>query len=322
MMSSGEVRKVSRQDIQLVQNLIERCLQLYMNQKEVVDTLSLQANIEPSFTELVWQKLEEENQEFFKAYHVRLILKNQIVVFNKLLEKQVELMRKACPPGVAVLPFSNGSNSLAYHQNPSCYLSQHASTSSRPDSMPYNEEFSNPLVNARTSGQPGNCLGNDPSILSGHMNASKNVFSSHRDSIGRISEMGGMTVKSEPIYSNDEFPFGNDSTILEPQSLADASVGSFSSSELSGQHIHNSLLDMDTSSFGFSQMPRNFSFLDLTDDFNHCADILENYARSPYIPPDSNDFSSSPPSREFKEEDPKRLDTKSEGVSYEDFGSG
>lgn len=35
-----------------VQNLIERCLQLYMNQKEVVDTLSLEAKIEPSFTEL------------------------------------------------------------------------------------------------------------------------------------------------------------------------------------------------------------------------------------------------------------------------------
>lgn len=35
-----------------VQNLIERCLQLYMNQKEVVDTLSFQAKIEPSFTEL------------------------------------------------------------------------------------------------------------------------------------------------------------------------------------------------------------------------------------------------------------------------------
>jgi len=52
-MPGGEdVRKVSRQDIQLVQNLIERCLQLYMNQKEVVDTLSLQAKIEPSFTEL------------------------------------------------------------------------------------------------------------------------------------------------------------------------------------------------------------------------------------------------------------------------------
>ena len=35
-----------------VQNLIERCLQLYMNQKEVVETLLEQAKIEPGFTEL------------------------------------------------------------------------------------------------------------------------------------------------------------------------------------------------------------------------------------------------------------------------------
>lgn len=35
-----------------VQNLIERCLQLYMNQKEVMNTLLIQAKIEPSFTEL------------------------------------------------------------------------------------------------------------------------------------------------------------------------------------------------------------------------------------------------------------------------------
>jgi len=59
----------------------------------------------------VWQKLEEENREFFKAYHVRLLLKNQILVFNKLLEKQVELMQKVCPPGVASIPLSNGSSS-------------------------------------------------------------------------------------------------------------------------------------------------------------------------------------------------------------------
>ncbi|KAL0383463.1 UNVERIFIED_CONTAM: hypothetical protein Scaly_0633600 [Sesamum calycinum] len=35
-----------------VQNLIERCLQLYMSQKEVVSTLLHQAKIEPGFTEL------------------------------------------------------------------------------------------------------------------------------------------------------------------------------------------------------------------------------------------------------------------------------
>ncbi|RWW20746.1 hypothetical protein GW17_00015127, partial [Ensete ventricosum] len=36
-----------------VQNLIERCLQLYMNRGEVVRTLSSRARIEPGFTTLV-----------------------------------------------------------------------------------------------------------------------------------------------------------------------------------------------------------------------------------------------------------------------------
>lgn len=61
----------------------------------------------------VWQKLEEENREFFEAYHVRLILKNQILVFNRLLEKQVELMQKACPTGISTISIPNGSNAPA-----------------------------------------------------------------------------------------------------------------------------------------------------------------------------------------------------------------
>ena len=52
----GEARKVSTSDIQLVQNLIERCLQMYMSQREVVTTLQIQAKIEPGFTGLVWQE--------------------------------------------------------------------------------------------------------------------------------------------------------------------------------------------------------------------------------------------------------------------------
>ncbi|XP_042514133.1 uncharacterized protein LOC122088842 isoform X2 [Macadamia integrifolia] len=85
-----------------------------MTQKEVVETLLVQAKIEPDFTELVWQKLEEENKEFFKAYHVRLMVKQQIIAFNELLEKQAELMRKICPAGVAPLPNSNGSNATPF----------------------------------------------------------------------------------------------------------------------------------------------------------------------------------------------------------------
>ncbi|XP_058100369.1 uncharacterized protein LOC131245136 isoform X8 [Magnolia sinica] len=51
--SSNDGRKVSREDIELVQNLIERCLQLYMNRAEVVKTLLNRARIEPGFTSLV-----------------------------------------------------------------------------------------------------------------------------------------------------------------------------------------------------------------------------------------------------------------------------
>ena len=65
-------RKISSQDIQLVQNLIEKCLQLYMPLKEVVAMLQQQAKVEPGFTSLVWQKLEEQNPEFFRAYYLRL----------------------------------------------------------------------------------------------------------------------------------------------------------------------------------------------------------------------------------------------------------
>ncbi|PPD94501.1 hypothetical protein GOBAR_DD08478 [Gossypium barbadense] len=46
----GDIEKQTNKP--LVQNLIERCLQLYMTQKEVVETLLAQAKIEPGFTEL------------------------------------------------------------------------------------------------------------------------------------------------------------------------------------------------------------------------------------------------------------------------------
>jgi hypothetical protein len=59
----------------------------------------------------VWQRLEEQNHEFFKAYYTRLALKQQIEEFNKLLEKQKQLMDLE-QTKVASLPTSNG---FQYH---------------------------------------------------------------------------------------------------------------------------------------------------------------------------------------------------------------
>jgi hypothetical protein len=43
----------------------------------------------------VWLKLEEQNPEFFKAYHIRLRIKEQITAFNYLVSQQAQLMQKA-----------------------------------------------------------------------------------------------------------------------------------------------------------------------------------------------------------------------------------
>jgi len=83
--------------IQLVQNLVERCLQLYMNQREVVCILQKQAKIDPGFTALVWQKLEEQNPTFFEAYHARLRIHDQMIVFNQLVQRHLFLLPRVSP---------------------------------------------------------------------------------------------------------------------------------------------------------------------------------------------------------------------------------
>ncbi|XP_066320883.1 uncharacterized protein [Miscanthus floridulus] len=321
-MPGGEdVRKVSRQDIQLVQNLIERCLQLYMNQKEVVDTLSFQAKIEPSFTELVWQKLEEENRDFFKAYYVRLMLMNQIVAFNKLLEQQYQIMTKDHPSGMPSMPPTapNGSNSNTLNQNVP-FLPDTIPSTAMQDNLLHNRGSSS-IVNGAPSNDQFIYAGKVVHGLPGGMDASSSLLAAHNSTVGQFNGHNGTTIKTESGYSsNSDFGFGNENVFLE-QSVGDVSGGSFSSSELNGQPLGDPILDMDSSSYGFlSQIPRNFSFSDLTEDFSHSAEILENYGRSPFIPSDANNFPEST-TGEHTEIGNRRLDTISEGVHFEDFGS-
>ncbi|XP_044500601.1 uncharacterized protein LOC123221760 isoform X2 [Mangifera indica] len=303
-MSSGPVRRVSRQDIQLVQNLIERCLQLYMNQKEVVETLLAQAKIEPGFTELVWQKLEEENREFFKAYYLRLMVKHQIMEFNRLLEQQVQLMSQIHPTGVAPIPNSNGSNVPTLHQNSVCFPAEPSGPNIKLENM--HHQIGSGLPNSFTNG--GLSLSTslrssvDMSARANRIDAQPNLLSTQ--SIGLMQGMNGGMIKSEVGYSGSSsspYMFGADGNVLEPRpSIADASVTSFSSVDSTSQTLNESLLDADPSSFGF-------------------LDILESYPRSPFLGTDGDNFLDS---REREHQgDNRRLDTISEGITYEDFGS-
>ncbi|XP_038708471.1 uncharacterized protein LOC120003522 isoform X2 [Tripterygium wilfordii] len=89
--SDNKTRRVPLAEIELVKNLIKRCLRLYMTTNEIVNTLHCRAKIEPGFTRVVLAELEEKNPNFFKKYHVGVTLKRQIIILNQLMERQYQM---------------------------------------------------------------------------------------------------------------------------------------------------------------------------------------------------------------------------------------
>uniref|UniRef100_A0A7N1A9A4 Uncharacterized protein n=1 Tax=Kalanchoe fedtschenkoi TaxID=63787 RepID=A0A7N1A9A4_KALFE len=314
-MSSGEVRRVSRQDIQL--NLIERCLQLYMNQEEVVKTLLDQAKIEPGFTELVWQKLEEENREFFKAYHLRLIVKQQIMVFNKLLEQQVEMMRQIHPTGVSSRPISNGSQLSTLLQGATCYSSEHTGTPPNnmvPTMMP---NLPNAFTNGNSSLHANVHATVDMSAHTRRMDISSNMLPMQTPNMGLVQGINGGMVKSEPSYQGSPFIFSDSGNVLETRSTIP--VASFSGADINSQPMGQQYIDAEM--FGrLGQIPRNFSLSDIAADFAQASDIMDTYARTSFLSADTDNFLDGNDGGESTG-DNNRLDTISEGLSFEDFTS-
>lgn len=296
-MSSGEVKKVSREDIQLVQNLIERCLQLYMNQKEVVSTLLHQAKIEPGFTELVWQKLEEENQEFFRAYGLRLMVKDQILRFNELLERQAKLMHQICPARVLSIPLTKGGTQLvSLHEN-TCTATENTRPVMKVETM--NQNMNASLLHAYSNVstlQTHIQTALDMSPHSRRISVLPSTLLAQNANVGLMH--GGQLMKSEAAaaaanyHADSNFLFGSDNNVLEIRpAITDASISSFSSVESNSHSLNETVLDAADTSFGFlGKIPRNFSLSDLTADFANSSDILESYSRSPFLPSDTDSF--------------------------------
>ncbi|CAN1147827.1 hypothetical protein LINPERPRIM_LOCUS37743 [Linum perenne] len=242
-----------------------------MNQQEVVETLLAQAKIEPDFTELVWQKLEEENGDFFKAYYLRLVVKHQIMEFNKLLEQQVQLMHQINPTRVASIPTSNGSQLPPLYQNSSCFLVEQARCALRSENIqiPIGSGLPNAFTNGRSSLHPSMRSAPDISAHANRINASTNMVATQSSNLSLMQGING-SIKCEAVHT-------------------------------------------DISSFGYlGQIPRNFSLSDLTADFSQSSDILENYVRSPFLV--NEHFLDS---REREHPGDSRLDTISEGASYD-----
>ncbi|KAH9625238.1 hypothetical protein KSS87_004519 [Heliosperma pusillum] len=301
--SSNDGRKISREDIELVQNLIERCLQLYMNRDEVVKTLLNRARIDPGFTTLgrnckhwncmlgassstaivpnfdpsliyfsVWQKLEEENADFFRAYYIRLKLKKQIVLFNHLLEHQYHLMKYPVPPKVPLAPIQNG-----IHPMPVNNLSMGYPVL-QPPPVPATGQ---PHLDSMSHGLSGCHVVNGVPAPSNYqpmrMNSGNDILmeSSSSDPAPVIPPSSGMSSMSEMPIS--------------PTSVASSGHFPFTASEISGMGVDTSALDTafqtdvgtsiglpdggaghsKDSLRSLAQIPWNFSLSDLTADLSN-----------------------------------------------------
>ncbi|KAG9151683.1 hypothetical protein Leryth_001976 [Lithospermum erythrorhizon] len=268
--ASNENRKVSREDIELVQNLIERCLQLYMNKEEVVKTLLNRARIDPGFTTLVWQKLEEENADFFRAYFIRLKLKKQIILFNHLLEHQYNLMKYPAPPKVPLAPMQNGIHPMPVNNMPMGYpvLPQ--------PPMPHTGQ---PHFDPMACGMPG-YHGVNGVPAQGNLHAMR--MNSGNDMLIDSGAAGAPPImpQSGTMPPVSEMP-------LSPTSVSSSGRFPFSASEISGMGADASALDAAFTSDmvlppengtattrSFDQISWNFSLSDLTADLSNLGGTL------------------------------------------------
>ncbi|XP_044502542.1 uncharacterized protein LOC123223442 [Mangifera indica] len=308
--SSNDGRKVSRQDIELVQNLIERCLQLYMNRDEVVKTLLTRARIDPGFTTLVWQKLEEENADFFRAYYIRLKLKRQIILFNHLLEHQYHLMKYPVPPKLLLAPIQNGIHPMPVNNLPMGYpvLQQPPMPAA---GQPHLDSMGCGISSCRVKygiPAPGNFhpmqvnSGNDTVMDNSAAEVAPAI--PHNSGMSSLSEMD---VSPTSVASSGHFPFtasemsgmGVDACALDTTFTSDvaSSVGLQLGLDGGAGNSRDSLRSLD-------QIPWNFSLSDLTADLPNLGDLgpLGNYPGPPFLPSDSELLLDSPDQEDIVED--------------------
>ncbi|XP_065042501.1 uncharacterized protein LOC135586588 isoform X2 [Musa acuminata AAA Group] len=334
--ADSKSKKVSHADIELVQNLIERCLQLYMNKGEVVRTLSNRARIEPGFTALaigtvrtelyrvissistydtwearqcatctgllldryilpissVWQKLEEENPEFFRAYYIRLKLKKQIILFNQLLEHQYHLMKYPIPFKVPLVPMQNGIHPVHVNNLPMGYPVL------QPQILTTGQLHVDPMACGLSDYHVVNGIpapGSSHPIRMNTGNDDTSEAAPLAPQCSTMSPMSEMAVTSASVESNQfsftpsEITMGMDASAIDTTFTPD--VFNTGGLQLGADGVTSSRDSIRS----LGQL-WNFSLSDLTADMTNLGDFgaLGGYSGSPFLPSDSDILLDSP----------------------------
>lgn len=309
--STANSQNVSCEDIQLVQNLIERCLQLYMNQAEVIKTLLNQAKIEPGFTSLVWEKLEEQNRDFFKAYYTRLKLKKQITLFNHLLERQYQLMTM----GIPTAPFSsmqNGMHPPTLQHLPIGYpvLQQPLHpVAGHHHMIPITSGACSPVENGHPAQGSFQSIVKSPAV-DNMGESSMEVSRAMHSPCNSVSSMTDIPSSPASAMSSVPFPFKPMDLSTVGMNLMPLDVTFMSgdignpdgAGTLRGAAEAGSSKPRDSLRL-LGHLPRNFSFSDLTADLTNGGDLgsLGSYSGSPFLQ-DTELFTESPDIDEIDED--------------------
>eukprot|EP00741_Cyanophora_paradoxa_P019455 tig00021127_g18780.t1 len=91
----SEPGRLAIEEVQMVQTLLEGCLQRYMTREEAAAHLAAAHRVDPPVTELVWEKLEQQNGAFFLTYRLWLRIREQIAAFNDLCQRLVSASERA-----------------------------------------------------------------------------------------------------------------------------------------------------------------------------------------------------------------------------------
>ncbi|KAG6483215.1 hypothetical protein ZIOFF_059857 [Zingiber officinale] len=207
---------------------------------------------------IVWQKLEEENSDFFRAYYIRLKLKKQIILFNQFLKHQYHLMKFPISPKIGYPVFQPPiPDTLQLHIGPTSF------------GLPSCQANNGTL--APGTSHPGQMNNDEPSKAA--------VASACR--CKAMPSMPEMAATPEPVASNDHLRFVPPEIPMGPDaSAADTTFTSDIDLEFSRDSLR---------SLGINW---NFSLSNLTTDLTNLGELGDtgDYSGSPISPSDKDIF--------------------------------
>ncbi|KAL6951929.1 hypothetical protein U1Q18_046490, partial [Sarracenia purpurea var. burkii] len=254
-----------------------------------------------------WQKLEEENADFFRAYYIRLKLKKQIILFNHLLEHQYHLMKYPVASKVPLAPIQNGIHPMQVNNLPMGYpvLQPPPITAT---GQPHLDSMGCGISSCHVvNGVPAPGNFHPIRMHSGNDMVMDSSAADVPPAIPPSSAMSDMAVSPPSMASTGHFPFtaseisgiGVDTSALDTAFTSDvaSSVGLQLPPDSGAGNSRDSLRSL-------AQIPWNFSLSDLTSDLSNLGDLgaLGNYPGSPFLPSDSDLLLDSPEQEDIVEE--------------------